>query len=154
MTNTVKKYETVPKQKEIISDSMFHYIAILSKHASADSFIHAVVNWIALGCYTGFRKSEWCLDHHDTFAIIDDPNWGDCPTPLPVVASDFRFTTESRRCVHDLTSSPDHDVVFTSLCFRKQKNNDNGQTLMYHHQSDSHWMCPTQTSLNIVRHAQ
>ena len=54
MTNAVKKYEAVPKRKEMISDSMFYYIVALSKCASDDSFIHAVVNWITLGCYTGF----------------------------------------------------------------------------------------------------
>ena len=62
--------------QEMISDSMFHYIATLSEDASEDSFIHAVVNWIALGSYTGFQKSEFCLDHHDTFATINNPYWG------------------------------------------------------------------------------
>jgi hypothetical protein len=63
MTNAVKKYETVPNRKEMISDSMFHYMATLYKRASDDSFVHAVVDWITLGCYTGFRKLEWCSDH-------------------------------------------------------------------------------------------
>ena len=44
MTNAVKKYETVPKRKEMISNSMFHYITALSKRAPNDSFIHAVVD--------------------------------------------------------------------------------------------------------------
>ena len=74
MTNAVKKYKTVPKRKEMISDSMLHYIAALSQQASKDSFVQAVVNWITLGCYTGFQKSEWCSDHHDSFATIDDAN--------------------------------------------------------------------------------
>ena len=54
MTNAVKKYKTVPKHKEMISNSMFHYIATLYKRAFENSFIHAVVDWITLGCYTGF----------------------------------------------------------------------------------------------------
>ena len=74
MTNAVKKYVTVPKHKEMISDSIFHYIAILSKRASKDSFVHTIVNWITLSCYTGFRKSEWCSNYHVSFATIDDPN--------------------------------------------------------------------------------
>ena len=39
MTNAVKKYETVPKHREMISDSMFHYIATFYLCASDDSFI-------------------------------------------------------------------------------------------------------------------
>ena len=38
----------------MISDSMFHYIAKLAAHASEDSLIHTIVDWIALRCYTGF----------------------------------------------------------------------------------------------------
>jgi hypothetical protein len=44
MTNAVKKYETVPKHKKMISDSMFHYITALSQHASDNSFVQAVVD--------------------------------------------------------------------------------------------------------------
>jgi len=64
---------------------MFHYIAALYKRASDDSSVHAVVDWITYGCYTGFRKSEWCSDHHDSFATIDNPHWGHRPSALPVI---------------------------------------------------------------------
>ena len=49
--------------------------------------------------------------------------------------ADFTFNTESGRRLHDPASSPDNDVVFTSLCFRKQKNNDwhSNTFLMYLH---------------------
>jgi len=102
MTNAVKKYETVPKRKEMISGSMFHYIATLSKCASEESFVHAVFDWIALGSYTGFQKLEWCLDHHDTFATINDPNWGDRSKALPVITGDFGFAADSGCRIQDL----------------------------------------------------
>jgi hypothetical protein len=73
---------------------------------------------------------------------------------LPVIASVFKINTESGHRVHDPASLPNHDVVFTLLCFQKQKNNDNGQTLTYRRRSDSHWMCPIQASLNITQCAQ
>jgi hypothetical protein len=138
----------------MISNSMLHYIDALPKCTSEDSFALTVIDWITLGCYTGFQKSEWCSDHHDSFVTIDDPNWGDCLTALPGIARDYGFAAESSRRIHDPATSSDHDVVFTSLCFRKQKNNDNGQTLTYRRHHDSHWLCPTQASLNIVRQAQ
>jgi hypothetical protein len=76
MTNAIKKYETLPKHKELISDSMFHYIAKLASRASEDSLVRAVTDWIALGCYTRFQKSEWCSDNHELYTTIDNPNWG------------------------------------------------------------------------------
>jgi hypothetical protein len=77
MTNAIKKYKTIPKRKEMISDSMFHYIANLASRASEDSLVCAVTDWIALGCYTGFQKSEWCSNSLEPYATINDLNWGD-----------------------------------------------------------------------------
>jgi hypothetical protein len=138
----------------MISDSMFHYIANLASRASEDSLVRAITDWIVLGCYTGFRKSEWCSDNHELYATIDDPNWGDRPNALPAIAEDFSFATATGRRIHDVNATPDDDISFTTLCFRKQKNNDNGQTLTYRRRSDSHWLCPTQASLNIIRRAR
>jgi hypothetical protein len=154
MTNAVKKYKTVPKRKEMISNSMLHYIANLASWASEDWLVRAITDWIALGYYTGFQKSEWCSDNHEVYATIDDPNWGNRPNALPIIAKDFSFASATGRRVHDVDATADEAITFTSLCFRRQKNNDNGQTLTYWHRSDSHWMCPTKASLNIVRGAR
>jgi hypothetical protein len=154
MTNTIKKIEAVPKRKEMISDSMFHYIAKLASRAFEDSLVRAVTYWIVLGCYTGFRKSEWCSDNHDTYATINDPNWGDRPNALPTIVEDFSFATATGRRIHDVNTTPNDIVTFTTLCFHKQKNNVNGQILTYHCRTDSHWLCPTQASLSIVRQAR
>jgi hypothetical protein len=110
MSNAIKKYETVPKRKEMISNSMFHYLA---SHASKDSLVRTITDWIALGCYTGFCKSEWC-------ATIDDHNWGDWPNALPIIPEDFSFTSVSGRCIHNVDTTPNEDITFTTLCFRKQ----------------------------------
>jgi hypothetical protein len=125
MTNAVKKYRTVPKRKEMISDSMFHYIANPTSHASKDSLVCAIMDWIALGCYTGFRKSEWCSDNHNSYTTIGDPNWGDRPNALPIIAEDFSFASATRHHFHDINATPDDAITFMSLCFCKQKNNDN-----------------------------
>jgi hypothetical protein len=93
MTNAVKKYKTVPKRKEMISDSMFHYITKLASRVSEDSLVHAITDWIALGCYTSFRKSEWCSDNHDLHTTINDPNRGDRPNALPIFTEDFSITS-------------------------------------------------------------
>jgi hypothetical protein len=102
MTNAVKKFETVPKCKEMISDSMFHHIANLASCTSEDSLVRPITDWIMLGCYTGFRKSEWCSDDHDNFTTISDPNWGDRPNALPVITEDFSFSSATGRHVHDI----------------------------------------------------
>jgi hypothetical protein len=135
---------------EMISDSMFHYIASLTLRASEDLLVHTITDWIALGCYTGFRKSEWCSNNHNCFTTINDPNWGDRPNALPIIAEDFSFTSTTGQRVHDVDTIPNNAITFTSLCSCKQKNNDNGQSLTYQNRLDSHWMCPMQARLDIV----
>jgi hypothetical protein len=49
MTNAIKKYKTVPRRKEMISDGMFHYITTLASRAYENSLVRAVTDWIALG---------------------------------------------------------------------------------------------------------
>ena len=73
MTDTIKKYKTVPKQQEIISNSMFHYIAYLACHASNNSLFRAITNWIILRCYMGFHNSEWCSDYNTIFKTFNTP---------------------------------------------------------------------------------
>jgi hypothetical protein len=109
MTNAVKKYETIPKHKEMISDNMFHYIANLSSRASEDSLVHAITDWIALGCYTCFHKSEWCSN------TIDNPNWGDQPNVLPIITEDFSFSSATGHCVHDVNATPNEAIIFTTM---------------------------------------
>ena len=50
MTNAVKKFKNIPKCKEMISGSMFYYIANLASRTSEDSLVCVVTDWIILGC--------------------------------------------------------------------------------------------------------
>ena len=115
----------------MISDGMFHFIAQLAKHLSKDSFVCAVTDWIILGAYIGFRKSEWCHNHPVDFKKVTDPQWGTCATSLPIIVDDFCFATATGSCFHDIQHIVNTDIIFTTLCICKQKNNDNGQRLTY-----------------------
>ena len=99
----------------MISNTMFHYIARLPSCTSKDFLVRAITDWIALGCYTGFRKSEWCSDNHNLYTTIDNLNWGDRPTVLPIIAEDFSFTSATGRHVHNINATPGDDITFMSL---------------------------------------
>jgi hypothetical protein len=116
MTDAIHKCESVPECKEMIFNGMFHNIARIYSRTSLDSFIKAIIDWIILGSYIGFQKSKWCSNHHDAFITIDDPNWGDRPTLLSIIADNFSFTMESGQCPSCLLTINDDDIVFTSCC--------------------------------------
>ena len=122
MTNAVKKYKDVPKCQEMISNGMFHFMARLARRSSQDSFVHAITDWIILGAYTGFRKSEWCNDHPEMFEKITDPQWGSRTAALAVIAEDFSFATATGSRFYDIHLIANNDITFTTLRICKQKN--------------------------------
>lgn len=78
----------------------------------------------------------WCSSHHTTFETIDNSQWGDHTTSLPIILDDFSFMTESQQCTTNIQSIHDDNIVFTILCICKQKNNYNWQKLTYQHWVD------------------
>ena len=63
MTDPVRKYEKVPNRREMIHDLMLTEVITWTRKAPQDSLTAAMGDWIFLGRYNGFRKSEWCNDH-------------------------------------------------------------------------------------------
>jgi len=66
MTDVVHKYRHLPNRHEMIHDPMMSKIISHSQVAPQDSLLAALCEWIFLGRYNGFHKSEWCNDHHTT----------------------------------------------------------------------------------------
>jgi len=115
MPNAVKKWESAPKHKEMISDSMFHHMARLYHLTSLDSFVKAV---------TGFCTIEWCNDPPTHFATTDYPHWGD-----RLIQDDFSSCATSGQCLSHMFAANDDNIMFTTLCIKKQKNNDNSPSM-------------------------
>ena len=91
-------------------------------------FVCAVIDWIILGTYMGLCKSEWCNDNPVDFKKITDPQWGTHTTSLAIIVDDFHFATATSSCFHDIHHIEDTDIIFTTLCICKQKNNNTLQT--------------------------
>ncbi len=100
----------------MISNSMFHVMTRLANHTSQDSFVQAITDWIILGFYTGFHKSEWCNDHPNDFAKITDPQWCMHATTLAGIAEDFSFATATGSCPSEIHQTADIHITFTTLC--------------------------------------
>ena len=54
----VKSYEDVPRRRRMITDKMMQWIIDTATKRSMHSSTQAIVDWILLGRYTGFRASE------------------------------------------------------------------------------------------------
>ena len=56
----LKSYDEIEDCRHMICDDMMHWLHKKSKKLNPDSIAYAIVDWIKLGRYGGFRKSEWC----------------------------------------------------------------------------------------------
>ena len=74
----------------MIHDPMMLKIIQHSQSATPDSHTAALCDWIFLGRYNGFRKSEWCNDQHTNYAKIEDP-LSSGPDAVSFIAKDFSF---------------------------------------------------------------
>ena len=121
MTSAVKKWESIPRHQEMISNIMFNYMARLFCCTSPNSLINVIIDWIILVSYTGFHKSEWCNGHPTCFTTIDNSHRGVRPNALPVIPDDVAFCTASGQCLTDILAANNKIVVFITLHMQAKK---------------------------------
>ena len=93
MTDAIQKWELVPNQCKVIHDKMFHHMLKVASTSQPDNFHSVATDWSLLGCYTGFRNSEWCQDSPHSYTHITDPLWGNHPDSIAVIAKDLSSKT-------------------------------------------------------------
>ena len=158
ITSAVQKYEKMPNRREMIYDSMYHHmIKLRSRYSEShpDCLVVALCDWMFLGRYVGFRKSEWCNDHKTAYTKIDDPEWGSRPDALSLIKEDIQFFSSTGAPVTLpeaalLTRDLPEAIAYVELLIRKQKNNDNYQTLKYNRCTKNSALCPVLAAFRIV----
>lgn len=99
-----KKYESVPNRCHMITDSIMAWLIKKADKADTDSELRAIVDWIIIGRFTGYRSSEWHQNHMGMYARI--PNWPGEPS-LAQTRNDLTFLGEDERHIrndHALTA--------------------------------------------------
>jgi hypothetical protein len=152
MTDAVRKYEKVPNRREMIHDPMMAEIISRSTSSSPDSLQTALCDWIFLGRYNGFRKSEWCNDHRTKYARIEDPLWSG-PDAVSFILEDFSFFSPTGVQLSDIPSLTLDQVGYSKLLHRRQKNNDNFQAITYGKCTSNPVLCPVGAMLRIAQRA-
>ena len=150
MTDAVRKYEQVPHRREMIHDPMMR--EIMSRHTRAlpNSLDSALCDWIFLGRYSGFRKSKWCNDHPFTFLTIEDPLWLG-PNAVSFIAEDFTFYGPTGILLSDVANLTIDDIGYGKILHRRQKNNDNYQSISYGKCTSSPALCPVRAMLRLAQ---
>lgn len=149
--DTVKKYESVPNRRNMITDSMMIWLQRKAASCNQDAEVFAMVDWIILGRYTGFRQSEWCQTKATSYSTkMDLP---DNPAEAMLLA-DMVFLDKNERIIN-IKRRDFHEsmVAYVQLRWRYQKNQDNGEVVTYARDLLNVDFCPVLAALRIALRA-
>lgn len=149
-----KRWEQMPNRREPITNEMMVYLVKTAEmDPNQDSLLNAVTDFLVMGEYGGFRKSEWLQDTKEARKGKYARNVDD--TSKAFILSDFAFRKNKRalNCDEDTALSPDDaDQVFVT--WRFQKNGNNGETLPYSRNNTTPQRCFVRRAVKVRARAQ
>ena len=151
ITKAHSDYENVPNRRRMITDGMMAWLIKQADNAPLDSEIRAIVDWIIVGRYTGYRSSEWCQECQKDYARIN--GWPGDPA-LATTRNDFAFLGNNERRItqeRHLTAELVHHLTCT---WRHQKNGDNGQDVTFSGDRTNRRYCIVTAGLRIYHRSK
>lgn len=146
---TLRDYESVPNRRAMITDGMTRWMSSRAATASPDSAISAINDWLMIGRYAGLRKSEWCQSSSEDFERLE--NWPNKPS-MAFIASDFTFLGANQEVLTGARLRADL-VKYVTICWRHQKNKQNGQKITFACDPSHPAFCPVRAALRIYLRA-
>ena len=152
LTKHAKK-ESVPNRREPVTVNMLnHWNTLALASPDIDSLESSQFDWFVLGMLAGFRKSEWLQDTYEykktkTFQTNIDH------TTRAFIAQDFEILAlPTSNISHD--KKPPHKNLQLQICWRFQKNNQNGQKITFVQNTNNPRFCPVLAAQRILARAK
>ena len=156
--NEHHRWESVPNRREPITQNMIKWWIYRSPVSAPDSFDAAIADWMILGSRLGMRKSEWNQPSSNGVAGSAFSTNIDGSSKA-FTAPDFTFhysadtlTKSKPGKFSDQFSSPPYDLL--KVRWRYQKNNDNGQEILFARDIDNPELCVVSAAYRILQRAQ
>ena len=146
----VKKFEQQKNRREPIHDEMFHYLIPRRESFHEDSLASALIDWLFLGRFVGYRSIEWCQKKQKEYEKITHKYWTG-PDSYAFIYEDFQFLDACKRPIYDLATAAPTDVYYVNICFRKQKNDQNYEIIPYARDIKNPALCPVMAALCIIQ---
>ena len=150
IVTTHDKYESVPDRRNMITDDMTRWLFAKAQKYSQDSELFAIVDWILLGRYAGFRRAEWCQTRLTKYDHIAE--WPG-HVAQAFLLSDFVFLDRNERVVH-LTPETDVSCInYVRITWRWQKNRNNNEKRTFGRNRQDPLFCGVSAAIRIALRA-
>jgi len=149
MLAAAKRYEEVPKRRYMITDEMRLHLSRRAQAAGRDSIEAVVFDWVSLGCYTGFRRSEAFQTTQTEFERVEDHP---CKPPRALILEDLVFLDRQKRVLRGRHIT-ENRVWYVRIKYRFQKNGDNGEETDFARDTSNPRFCPVLAAWRIYNRA-
>mmetsp|Transcript_29742 Transcript_29742/g.86682 ORF Transcript_29742/g.86682 Transcript_29742/m.86682 type:complete len:352 (-) Transcript_29742:1530-2585(-) len=149
-----ERWEKMPDKREPVTHEMLEYIISLAKRdPNPDSVTNATADWIVMGMYAGFRKSESFQDKSHVNKGTHERAIDGSAKAFTIDDFSFRQGNNRIRCSNShVLNEEDTDLVY--LTWRYQKNGNNGEEIPFSQNEKNQDHCFVRRALRIRRRAQ
>ena len=103
------------------------------------------MDWVVLGRYTGFCKSEWCQSSQSTYERIVD--WTGKP-PLVFIRTDINYLDKNEHRIS--RGAQHHDMHYVQFVWWKQKKGENGESIIFAQDINTPSFCPVFAAIQLI----
>jgi hypothetical protein len=143
------RYESVKNRREAFTDDMISEFHRRATTAMTDDISECLYDWIALGRYTGFRRSEWAQSRKHSYENVN----ADIHEARALIYNDLLFFDHNGHIVDKASGEPSR-LFRVDIKWRWQKNGDNGQVISFWRDDTNPTWCPVRATWRICRRAQ
>lgn len=139
----VRKFEKLPQRRSMIDDNMLEEFHKRKLSSQPDSLYDCFFDWLSLGRYTGFRLSEWAQTRKYSYERVTNTN-----DSRAMINSDWLFYDQNGHII-DKTNSNSSRVFRVDICWRFQKNKQNGEVISFWRDNVEPRFCPVRAAWRI-----
>jgi hypothetical protein len=150
-----KRWESVSdKRREPFTPAMLTHLGYLvsqeTSRSANDELLATLFDFFTCGLFAGFRQSEWCQDakHHPDTPDLNKYNQTAAFT-LPDIT--FFGLGDRRITLYEALAIPNIPLSATEICWRTQKNNQNGEKKRFATNTLNTHICFTSASRRICQ---
>ena len=153
VVNEQNHWEDMPNRREPVKTMMIDHMWEACQHLSVDSLEYALFDWNVMGQSFGFHLSEWAQNEEDKKHF---PKKAIDGTSLVFTLHDFVFYSKRGVYVYQGFHKALRQNIIASVevCWRYQKNGDNGQKISISRNKSDPIKCPVLAAIRIYRRAQ
>jgi hypothetical protein len=151
----VRRWQGIKNRQEAVTKTMVNLLRQWVQEQDNNSHDKALLDWLIVGLYTGFRAIEWlqekaCSKEAD-FRIAEEVSGRRDNLIYALTGMDVRFVNKANQPIAAPLETTVLDIAATKIRWRFQKNGEHGEEVTFASCHEDPDFCVTRAMLRIMR---